>query len=143
MQSRIFSYNFLPSTSELYTAPKFSHVDLIFHSQDIFTAIAQPDQNWGRGQICFESKRATVLGLGHRVSKHKTLRYTKIFWGNGPFGPPLGTTMFHKALDIEQKSKFGQKKLTLNETNVSLSWVNIFCSSGMVTIVTANFSRTN
>jgi len=42
-----------------------------------------------------------------------------------PF-PPLATPMFHKALDIEQKAKFGQKKLALNKTNKSLSRVNIF-----------------
>jgi len=32
---------------------------------------------------------------------------------------PLPTTTFHKALDIEQKAKFGQKKLALNKTNKS------------------------
>jgi len=41
---------------------------------------------------------------------------------------------FHKALDIEQWAKFGQKKLALNKTNKSLSWVNIVCSAGTVMI---------
>jgi len=68
VQSRLFSYNCLPSTSELYTAPNVSHVDFIFSQ-------------------------------------------------SGPF---------HNALDIEQKAEFGQKKLALNKTNISLAWVNIF-----------------
>jgi len=53
----------LPATSELYAAPKLSHVDFSFSR-------------------------------------------------SGPF---------HKALDIEQKAKFGQKKLALNKTNKSLA----------------------
>jgi len=49
-----------------------------------------------------------------------------------------------KALDIEQKAKFGQKKLALNTSNKSLFlWVNSFCATGTVTILTVDFSRTN
>jgi len=68
LQSRLFSYNCLPSTFEVYTAPKLSHVDFSFSQSG----------------------------------------------------------SFHKALDIEQKAKFGQKKLALNKTNESFAWVNIF-----------------
>jgi len=50
---------------------------------------------------------------------------------------------FHKALDIEQNAKCGQKKLALNMINKSLSRVNIFSSTGMGTIQPVNFSRTN
>jgi len=53
----------LPSTSELYTAPKLSHVDFSFSQ-------------------------------------------------SGPF---------YKALDIEQKAKFEQKKQALNKNNKSLA----------------------
>jgi len=63
LQSRLFSYNCLPSTFEVYTAPKLSHVDFSFSQSG----------------------------------------------------------SFHKALDIEQKAKFGQKKLALNKTNESFA----------------------
>jgi len=36
LQCRISSYNCLLFTSELYTAPKLSHVDSVFHSLDLF-----------------------------------------------------------------------------------------------------------
>jgi len=51
----------------------------------------------------------------------------------------------HVTGDIEQKAKFGQKKLALNTTNKQtfLSWVNIFSSTGMVTILNAGFSMAN
>ena len=68
LQSRIFSSNRKPSTSQLYTTLKLSHTDFSFSQ-------------------------------------------------TGPF---------HKALDSEQKAKFGQIKPALNKTNKSLSWVKIF-----------------
>ena len=37
---------------------------------------------------------------------------------------------FHTALDIDQKAKFGQKKLAPNKINKSVSWVYIYCSTG-------------
>jgi len=51
LQSRIFSYNCLLSTSELYTAPKLSHVDYIFSQSGLFhiSSVASP-KFWG-GQI--------------------------------------------------------------------------------------------
>jgi len=58
----------LPSTSELYTAPKLSHVDFRFSQSE----------------------------------------------------------PFHKALDIEQKAKFGQKKLALNEINTFFHELTFF-----------------
>jgi len=64
-RSRIFLYNCLPPISDLYTAPKLSHVDFSF-----------------------------------------------------PQSRP-----FHKALDIDQKANFGQKKLALNKTKKSVSRV--------------------
>jgi len=68
-------------------------------------------------------KRATALGLGHRVSlETQNLRSARNLEGRGAFGPSPGYAyMFHKALDIEQKAKFEQKKLALNKTNKSLS----------------------
>ena len=50
---------------------------------------------------------------------------------------------FYKTLNIEQKAIFGQKKLALNKTNKSLARVNIFCSTGTETILTANFRLIN
>jgi len=42
-------------------------------------------------------------------------------------------------LDIQKKAKFGQEKLGLSKTNKShLSCVNIFCSTGTVTILTTD-----
>jgi len=38
------------------------------------------------GAKYFECKRATVFGLGHRVSKHKTRYATIFFGGHGSFG---------------------------------------------------------
>jgi len=67
LQSRIFPSTCLPSTSQLYTAPKLSHVDFSFSQSGLF----------------------------------------------------------YKALDIEKKAKLEQKKLALNITNKSLSWVKV------------------
>jgi len=40
----------------------------------------------------FEFKRATVLSLEQRVSKHKTTRYARTWWGMAPL-VPLTTPM--------------------------------------------------
>jgi len=54
----------------------------------------------------------------------------------------VGTTT--KALDIEQKAAFGQKKLALNKSkNFLLSRANIFFSTDTVTVLSADFLRTN
>jgi len=36
----------------------------------------------------FDFKRATLFGLAHRFSKHKTTRYARIFLGHGLFSSP-------------------------------------------------------
>jgi len=62
----------------------------------------------------FDFRRITLFCLEKRLSKHKMTVCPKNLGGHALFAPPgyaYESERFHKALDIEQKVKFGQKKL--------------------------------
>jgi len=83
------------------------------HRFSQFNSAASP-KIW-LGPNIFDFKRATVFGLGHRLSKHKTARYAKHFGGYSSFGPPLATTMFSMQA-IMQLTEFSKQCHGINSS---------------------------
>jgi len=49
-------------------------------------------KNLGGAKI-FDFRRITLVCLEKRLSKHKMTICSKMFWGHGPFAPPVATPM--------------------------------------------------
>ena len=110
----------LPPPSEIFCVRHWFLVHvLIFLTQNDLVPSAQ----WRiqtkilRGAKYFDFKRATAFNLGHSLSKHKTTRYARKFWGNMASFPP-----WLRLCSWPRRDKFLRLVLTMPATTASVKF---------------------